>query len=83
MEPEEVAEAFDILETSGKVRYFGVSNQNSIQMELLNKYCGNKIMVNQLQFSLAHCDIIDSGINVNVHNDAGTNEDGGVLEYSV
>lgn len=82
MEPEEVAEAFDILETSGKVRYFGVSNQNSIQMELLNKYCGNKIMVNQLQFSLAHCDIIDSGINVNVHNDAGTNRDGGVLEYS-
>lgn len=28
VEPEEVAEAFDELERSGKVRYFGVSNQN-------------------------------------------------------
>ena len=33
MEPEEVAEAFEILESSGKVRYFGVSNQNMMQME--------------------------------------------------
>lgn len=81
MESEEVAEAFEQLEASGKVRYFGVSNQNSMQIELLNKYCGNKIMVNQLQFSIAHCDIIDSGFNVNVHNDAGTNRDGSVLEY--
>ena len=39
MEPEEVAEAFDILEKEGKVRYFGVSNQNSMQMELLQHYC--------------------------------------------
>lgn len=81
MEPEEVAEAFDQLEKAGKVRYFGVSNQNSMQMKLLNKYCGNKIMVDQLQFSIVHCDIIDSGINVNVHNDAGANRDGSVLEY--
>ena len=38
-------------------------------------------MIDQLQFSIAHCDIIDSGINVNVHNDAGANRDGSVLEY--
>lgn len=81
MEPEEVAEAFEELERSGKVRYFGVSNQNSMQIELLNKYCKNKIRINQLQFSIAHCDIIDSGIHVNVHNDAGANRDGSVLEY--
>ncbi|MBS6194631.1 MAG: aldo/keto reductase [Clostridiales bacterium] len=81
MEPEEVAEAFEILEKAGKVRYFGVSNQNSMQMELLNHYCGGKILIDQLQLSIAHCDIIDSGINVNVHNDAGTNRDGSVLEY--
>lgn len=31
VEPEEVAEAFDKLESSGKVRHFGVSNQNPIQ----------------------------------------------------
>ena len=81
MEPEEVAEAFEELERSGKVRCFGVSNQNAMQMELLNQYCGGKILIDQLQFSIAHCDIIDSGINVNVHNDAGANRDGSVLEY--
>lgn len=81
MEPEEVAEAFELLEKSGKVRYFGVSNQNSMQIELLNKYCGNRIKINQLQFSIAHCDIVDSGLNVNVHSEAGANRDGSILEY--
>lgn len=81
MEPEEVADAFDTLERQGKVRYFGVSNQNSMQIELLNHYCGGKILADQLQLSIAHCDIIDSGLNVNVHNDAGTVRDGGILEY--
>ena len=37
MEPEEVAEAFDELERRGKVRYFGVSNQTPMQMELMKK----------------------------------------------
>ena len=81
MEPEEVAEAFDVLERQGKVRCFGVSNQNPAQIELLNHYCGNRLMVNQLQLSIAHCDMIDSGLNVNIHNDAGLDRDGGILEY--
>ena len=34
VEPEEVAEAFYELEKAGKVRYFGVSNQNPGQVEL-------------------------------------------------
>ncbi len=81
MEPEEVAEAFSILERQGKVKYFGVSNQNSFQIELLNKYCENKISVNQLQFSLTNCGIIDSGINVNMENSHGKDVAGGILEY--
>lgn len=81
MEEEDIARAFEHLETSGKVRFFGVSNQNSMQLALMNKFCGGKIAVNQLQFSIPHCDIIDSGINVNIHNDAGANRDGSVLEY--
>lgn len=81
MDCEEVAEAFNKLHKSGKVRYFGVSNQNSMQIELLNRCCGEKIIFNQLQFSIAHCGIIDSGINVNINNDAGTNRDGSILEY--
>ena len=32
---EEVAEAFNHLEQAGKVRHFGVSNQNPMMMELL------------------------------------------------
>ncbi len=81
MEAEEVAEAFDYLEKKGMVRFFGVCNQNAMQMELLNSWCGGKLLFNQLQLSIAHCDIIDSGINVNVHNDAGANRDGSILEY--
>src|SRR5690625_7992385 len=35
MEPEEIAEAFDELYQSGKVRHFGVSNHTPYQIELL------------------------------------------------
>lgn len=61
MEPEEVAEAFRLLRESGKVRFFGVSNQNPGQMALLNEACGGAILVNQLQLSIAHCGMIDAG----------------------
>lgn len=81
MEPEEVAEAFRILKDSGKVRYFGVSNENPGQIALLNKYCGNAVQIDQLQFSIAHCGIIDAGLNVNIDNHDGTVRDGGILEY--
>lgn len=81
-EPEEVAEAFDILKTSGKVRCFGVSNHNPMQIELLNSYCGNQICVNQIQYSIAHCPTIDAGLNVNIANDFGCNRDGDIIAYS-
>ena len=38
VEPEEVAEAFDELETAGKVRHFGVSNQKPMQIDLLRRW---------------------------------------------
>lgn len=82
MEPEEVAEAFDTLQASGKVRHFGVSNQNPMQMELLQKYVEQPLIANQLQFSIAHCPMIDSGFNVNVNRPAGVMYEGSVLEYS-
>ncbi|MCM0648846.1 aldo/keto reductase [Clostridium swellfunianum] len=81
MEPEEVAEAFDILHKSGKVRHFGVSNQNPMQMELLNKYLKHKIIINQLQFSIMHTGMIDAGLNVNMKIEPSINRDGSVLEY--
>jgi len=81
MEPDEVAAAFDALFTSGKVRFFGVSNQNPGQMALLQKSTSHKLIVNQLQLSLVHTGMIDSGFNVNTTNDGGCVRDGGVLEY--
>ncbi|MCM3112911.1 aldo/keto reductase [Lederbergia lenta] len=81
MEPEEVAEAFDELHNSGKVRYFGVSNQNPAQIELLQKYNAHKLVVNQLQFSIAHTPMIDSGIALNMNTDQSINRDSSILEY--
>lgn len=81
MEPEEVAEAFNILKESKKVKYFGVSNQNSMQIELLQKYLDEKIVFNQLQLSITNSNMIKTGMNVNMENEAGINRDGSVLDY--
>lgn len=81
MEPEEVSEAFEKLYNEGKVRNFGVSNHNSMQIELLNKYLKNKITINQLQFSIMHTGIIDSGLNVNMKNSPSIDRDSSILEY--
>lgn len=81
MEPEEVAEAFSLLHSSGKVRHFGVSNQNPMQMELLSKYLNQPIVFNQLQLSITNCGMIDSGLNVNMQIDPSIDRDGSVLEY--
>ena len=82
MEPEEVAEAFDKLESSGKVKYFGVSNQNMMQMELLKTAVKQPLIINQLQFSVTEAGIVTSGLNVNMKNDETVMHDGSFLEYS-
>jgi predicted oxidoreductase len=81
VEPEEVAEAFTILEDSGKVKYFGVSNQNPMQIELLTKFVKQKIYFNQLQLSITNTGMIDAGITVNMQIDRSINRDGGILDY--
>lgn len=81
MEPDEVAEAFAQLHDSGKVRYFGVSNQNPMQIELLQRYTNHRLIVNQLQLSLTNTGMIDSGLNVNMEIDSSIDRDGGILEY--
>ncbi len=82
MEPEEVAEAFNQLETSGKVKYFGVSNQNMMQMELLKTAVKQPLIINQLQFSVTEAGLITSGMNVNMKNAESVMHDGSFLEYS-
>jgi predicted oxidoreductase len=81
VEPEEVAEAFDLLESSGKVRHFGVSNQNPLQIELLKKFVKQPIVANQLQLSITNATMISSGMNVNMENASAVNRDGSVLDY--
>ncbi|HSM71941.1 MAG TPA: aldo/keto reductase [Anaerolineales bacterium] len=81
VEPEEVAEAFTILETSGKVKYFGVSNQNPMQIELLTKFVKQRIHFNQLQLSIMHTGMIDAGLNVNMQIGHSINRDGSILDY--
>ncbi|EGJ27557.1 aldo/keto reductase [Streptococcus porcinus] len=81
VEPEEVAEAFTQLKKAGKIRYFGVSNQNRYQMELLQAYMDQKLVVNQMQLSPAHTPMFDSALNVNMRNQAGIDRDNGVVDY--
>lgn len=81
MEPESVAEAFDKLHRNGKVRYFGVSNCNPMQIELLQKYIRDPLIINQLQVSAAHTKIFDSGIYVNTQNEEAVMREGSILEY--
>lgn len=82
MEPCEVAEAFDLLESSGRVRQFGVSNHNPMQIELLKTELKQPLVANQLQFSLTEAGMVSSGMNVNMTNNESVMHDGGVLEYS-
>lgn len=81
VEPDEVAEAFDRLQASGKVRHFGVSNHKPMQIELLRKFLHQPIVANQLQLSIAHATMISNGINVNMDNSSALDRDGSVLDY--
>ncbi len=81
VEPEEVADAFTILHDSGKVKYFGVSNQNPMQIELLTKFVKQPLIINQLQLSITNTGMIDAGINVNMENPPSINRDGSILDY--
>ncbi|MDR2976097.1 MAG: aldo/keto reductase [Streptococcaceae bacterium] len=82
VEPEEVAAAFDALEKSGKVRHFGVSNQNPGQIELLKTAVKQPLLMNQLQLSLTNTGMIDQGFHVNMADARSLDHDGGILEYS-
>ena len=81
MEPEEVAEAFHDLHQSGKVRSFGVSNQNPGQISLLSSYLDQALIVNQLEFGPAHTVLLDASLNVNTKDSESINRDGDVLNY--
>ena len=82
MEPDDIAEAFNELQNSGKVRQFGVSNFNPEQVDLLQTAVSQRLIANQLQLSLKHTGMIDFWLHTNMHDDRSIDHDGGILEYS-
>ena len=81
VEPEEVAEAFTQLKEQGKVKKFGVSNHNAMQIALLNKYLPEPLVIDQLQFGLGHTVLVDAGLNVNMKNEESVNRDDSTLDF--
>ncbi|MEM1502665.1 aldo/keto reductase [Domibacillus sp. 8LH] len=81
MEPEEVAEAFHQLKSSGKVRYFGVSNMSAGQIKLLQSAISDRLVVNQLEMSLHKIGWLESGVHVNQPAFCETIFPEGTLEY--
>ena len=81
-EPEEVAEAFEKLETSGKVKYFGVSNLMPLQIDLLKKFVRQPLIFNQLQLSLEQSQLIDQPLYMNNKTtEFSISRDGDILDY--
>jgi predicted oxidoreductase len=83
VEPEEVARAFDELESAGKVRAFGVSNHTPRQIDLLRAAVRQPLVANQLQLSITHAPIVAQGVASNMagSDQSVTLDGGGILDY--
>ena len=81
IEPEEVAEAFEELKKSGKVRNFGVSNMSAAQIKFLNSYSSAPMVINQLHMSLKRIDWLEQGILINQKAGTSVNFPDGTIEY--
>jgi predicted oxidoreductase len=60
-DPEEVARAFSSLKRDGKVLFFGVSNFNPLQFEMLNAYWEDRLITNQVEISPYCLEHFDNG----------------------
>jgi predicted oxidoreductase len=61
MNPDEVAGAFTRLKAEGKVREFGVSNFHASQVTALQRACPMRLIVNQIEISLANLHALEGG----------------------
>lgn len=83
VEPEEVAEAFDMLHAAGKVRHFGVSNHTPGQVELLRTAVTQPLVANQVQLSITHAPLFAQGVAANMAGlEQSVSRDVGLLDYS-
>jgi len=62
MNGEEIAEAFDELERSGKVQYFGVSNFTTAQFEMLQSFLPMILVTNQVEISFFKNELLFNGV---------------------
>ena len=83
MDINEVKEAFAQLKASKKVKHFGLSNAVPSQFELLSSVLDMPLVVNQLEFSPAHTNMIDQGIFANTKSPQAVNTDGNMLDYAM
>lgn len=81
MDLEVIKQAFDVLQATGKVRFFGVSNFNPAQFKMLQNAVSQPLMFDQVQFGLMHTGMIDFGLHTNMTDDASINHDGSLLEF--
>ena len=81
MDADEVAEAFALLQSAGKVRHFGVSNMNLHQLRHLQRAMPQPLVANQLEMSLAKLDWIDAGVHVNQPDGASVHFADGLIEH--
>jgi len=83
VEPDEVAAAFDALQSSGKVRNFGVSNHTPGQIELLKSSVIQPLVVNQVQLSITHAPMITAGMSANMAGlDQSVDRGHGILDHA-
>jgi predicted oxidoreductase len=81
VEPEEVAQAFDLLHRTGKVRSFGVSNHSPAQIKLLSAFVDQPIVVNQIEYNPIHTVLHDAAIHANMKRPEYGNPGEGIIEY--
>ena len=82
MEPGEIAEAFDRLHDSGKVKHFGLSNFHTTQFDFVQKHTDHKLVTNQVQFGVGAPHMINSRMQANTPFEGAGDRDGGLLEHS-
>jgi len=81
MEPGEVAQAWNELKASGKVRHIGVSNMHDGHLRMLRYYLPEAIAANQLEMSLLRHDWVENGTCFNDDQRHGARNWGETLEY--
>lgn len=81
MEPELIAQAFEHLQSTGKVKNFGVSNMQQHQMHFLQSFIKQPLVANQVELSLTHLAWLEEGVTSGNSGEPAVNYGAGTIEY--